>query len=108
MFMTFSRKIKPIKFEYIISNTTIKSTQLVRDLGVLLDHKLTFNDHIADIVSRSYKSLGFILRVSKPFSDTECLKVLYFAYVRSILEYCSNVWSPQYISYTQDIEKNPN
>lgn len=104
MHITFTRKKKAIMFDYTISNTNIKKTNQVRDLGVLLDHKLLFNEHISDIITRSYKSLGFILRVSKPFSDIKCFKILYFAYVRSILEYCSNIWSPQYITYTQDIE----
>lgn len=105
MAMTITRKNKIINFEYKITNTTINRTQRVRDLGVHLDHKLTFNEHVSDIVSRSYKSLGFILRVTKPFSDIRCLKILYCAYVRSILEYCCNVWNPQYVTYIENIER---
>lgn len=102
--MTFTRKRTPIRFEYKIGTTPIMRTQRVRDLGILLDDKLSFNEHVSDIVSRSYKSLGFILRVSQPFTDIKCLKILYYAYVRSILEYCCNVWNPQYITYIEDIE----
>lgn len=44
------------------------------------------------------------MRVSRSFSDIGCLKVLYYAYVRSILEYCSSIWNPSYVTYTQAIE----
>ncbi|CAK1580937.1 unnamed protein product [Parnassius mnemosyne] len=104
-FISFTRKKHPINFEYYISNVKIAKSACVRDLGVHIDCKLTFSDHTEIIKNKAYRSLGFVLRVSRPFSDIGCLKVLYYAYVRSILEYCSIVWNPQYIIYTQDLEK---
>lgn len=32
-------------------------------------------------------------------------KILYSTYVRSIVEYCSTIWSPQYITYIDKLEK---
>lgn len=45
------------------------------------------------------------MRVSKPFSDAACIKLLYFSYVRSILEYCCTVWNPHYTTYISDLER---
>lgn len=104
-FVTFTRKINPFKFDYRLSKIKINETTVVRDLGVLLDVKLTFSEHIDTIINKSFKSLGFILRVSKPFSDAACTKLLYFSYVRSILEYCCSVWNPHYVTYINDLER---
>lgn len=103
-YISFTRKKNIINFEYEISNAKIKKVDLVRDLGVLVDAKLSFSEHIGTVVNKAYKSLGFVLRVSRPFSDISCLKILYCSYVRSVLEYCSMIWSPQYVIYKQNIE----
>lgn len=78
---------------------------LVRDLGVLLDTKLSFAEHIEAVINKSFKGLGFVLRVTKPFSDIACIKLLYFSYVRSILEYCATIWNPHYITYISNLER---
>lgn len=104
-YMTFTRKLRPVKFNYSINDSVILETKVVKDLGVLLDSKLSFTDHINNITTKAFKNLGFILRVSKPFTDVHCLKILYYTYVRSTLEYCSNIWNPHYSIHIQSIEK---
>ncbi|CAF4810104.1 unnamed protein product [Pieris macdunnoughi] len=48
--------------------------------------------------------LGFILRTSTNFTQVKTLKTLYFAYVKSNVEYASQVWNPQYAVYNNRIE----
>lgn len=104
-YISFTRKTTPVSYSYSLNNVPLKRVYVMRDLGVLLDPKLTFHDHIECIVNKAFKSLGFILRVSKPFKDINCVYVLYFAYVRSVLEYCCSVWNPQYTIYMDMIER---
>lgn len=78
---------------------------MVRDLGVWLDSKLLFSEHINHITKKAYRNLGFLIRSCKPFKNIHSLKVVYYAYCRSILEYASSVWSPQYQTYINRIEK---
>lgn len=54
---------------------------------------------------KAYKILGFVLRVCKPFTNISAIKSVYFAYVRSILEYASPIWSPQYRIYKNRLER---
>lgn len=103
-FVSLTRKKIPTKFQYQINGIQITKVDSIKDLGVTIDEKLSFSEHVDKIVGKAYKSLGFILRVCRPFSDISCLKVLYYSYVRSILEYCSLVWNPQYLIYTHSIE----
>ena len=44
--------------------------------------------------TKAYQMLGFIKRVTKHFTDSRTFYSLYNAYVRSKLDYCSQVWSP--------------
>lgn len=103
--ISFTRKRYPIDFIYTINNIPVEKVNKVRDLGVILDSKLTMTDHIEAIVDKAYKNLGFVLRTCKPFNNISCVKTVYYAYVRSVLEYASSIWSPYYITYTQSIEK---
>lgn len=94
--MSFSRKRILIDFDYKIRSTSLKRESVIKDLGVLLDPKLTFKEHIDFIASKASKTLGFIFRVAKNFRNIQCLKSLYCSLVRSILEYSSVVWAPYY------------
>jgi hypothetical protein len=69
-----------------------------------MDNKMNFNAHINETINKALKLLGFILRISKPFRSPDVLKVLYFSYVRSLVEYASVVWNPQYVTYINRLE----
>lgn len=104
-FISFTRKKKRIDYVYKINNIDIQRVNIVRDLGVILDSKLTMEEHINYITDKANKNLGFVIRTCKPFTDISCIRAVYYAYVRSTLEYCSSVWSPHYITYKEKIEK---
>lgn len=104
--LSFSRKrkINIIQTNYFLKGKNLSRVDVVRDLGILQDSKLTYIEHIDNIVTKSLQSLGFIMRVSAPFNSIKTLKILYCAYVRSNLEYCSQVWNPRYDCHTRRIE----
>lgn len=102
--ITFSRKKRPIRFNYYLSGSEIGRVDHVKDLGVILDTSLTFKHHVSYVVSKASRILGFIFRTAKNFTDVYCLKALYCSLSRSILEYCSEVWSPSYNNGVERIE----
>lgn len=77
----------------------------IKDLGVTFDDKLLFDKHINLMVSKALRMLGFVKRSTASFSSITAIKVLYFAFVYSILNYCSVVWCPQYQTYISRIER---
>lgn len=103
--ITFARKKQPLLFHYNFAGAFVHRVGRVRDLGVTLDAELSFNPHIDTITAKAFKRLGFILRLSKPFRLTHTLKILYFSFVRSILEFGCVVWNPQYKIHISRIEK---
>ena len=94
--ISFSRKKKPIAFDYRLSGVVVTRESCIKNLGVLLDSKLDFNQHITFIIAKASRQLGFIFRIAKNFTDIYCLKALYCSLVRSTLEYCSAVWNPHF------------
>lgn len=102
--ISFTRKTKPILFTYKINETQLQRVESIRDLGVLLDSKLSFSDHVDNIIKRAYRNLGFVMRTCKPFTSITSLKIVYYAYVRSILEYACPIWAPIYDIYKNRIE----
>ena len=106
--ITFTRKSKPIVYNYQLNGNVLGGVNEVRDLGIYLDSKLTYGYHVNLMTAKAYKMLGFVLRIAKDFKDRSTLTTLYFAFVRSVLEYGSVVWNPQYKKYIDNIESIQN
>lgn len=103
--ISFARKHSLITYAYSIDGIPLKRESTIKDLGVLLDSKLSFKEHLGYITSKASKCLGFIFRSAKLFVDIHCMKTLYCSLVRSILEYAVVVWAPYYKSGIQQLER---
>ena len=103
--MTYTKKLNPVCFSYLINDKSIKKIQLVKDLGITFDSHLSFTQHMHNICLSSSKMLGFTFRLTKDFTDPQLMKMLYFSFVRSKLEYGSIIWYPYYESHRLAIEK---
>ena len=75
------------------ANEDIISGNTVKDLGILTNRDLNFKEHIDNIVTSSRIKIGIILRTFIT-RDAELMIKLFNTYVRSKLEYCCSVWSP--------------
>ncbi|KAL0870443.1 hypothetical protein ABMA27_005440 [Loxostege sticticalis] len=102
--ITFTRKPNPIKFNYTLKAHSLTHVDHIRDLGVIHDSKLLFDKHVDSIVNKASKALGFLIRSCARFSSLKPIKILFCSYVRSILEYASQIWNPQYKVYSDRIE----
>lgn len=105
--MSLTRKlhINMEYFNYNIRGISLNRVGYMKDLGVIFDSKLSFEPHINYITKRAYAILGFIMRSLNRFHKLQTYKILYFTYVRSILEYCSSVWNPHYAIHINNIER---
>jgi len=103
-FMRFTRNKSIVDFNYSIDGVDLVRVESIRDLGVVLDNKLSFDEHIEHIVAKSNKMLGFIMRTCKFFTNSRCITSLYFSFVSSLLNYASVVWAPTYAVHSDRIE----
>ena len=91
-------------FDYKIDNVILRTCQSYKDLGVIVDAKLKFTDHIDYAVGRAYSCLFLLFRNT----HTTCPAVLirlYKSFVLPHLEYCSQVWNPFRKADSLKIEK---
>lgn len=101
----FSNRVNQTPHNYNINGVILEQVRSIVDLGVIFDSKLKFNEHIDLIVKKSYRTLGFIIRLTKRFRDWKCLNILYNSLVKSVLEYNSVIWSPYQSTYSHRIER---
>jgi hypothetical protein len=81
--LTLTRSFHPIIASYVLNGKILELVCSMTDLGVILDSKLSFREHIDSVVNKGSALFGFIKRLSREFRDPNSLKVLYVTYVRS-------------------------
>lgn len=91
------------KHVYYYNGVVIPSSSTVTDLGVHIDSELRFDKHIRTIIGKAYSRIGLIFRgfVSR---DLSFLKQAYITYVRPVLEYATQVWSPYLLKHIRALE----
>ena len=94
--ITFSRLSNIFDFTYKINNIIIPEADVVRDLGIILDKKWSFDEQIRSITARSFRSLGFIKRITTHFSDPKTIAYLFKSLVLPGMIYGSIIWSPHH------------
>ena len=101
---TITRKHKPICTSYEVNDSTIKSGEVDRDLGVSLDCDLTWHAQVSDQAARANKLLGFVRRNSRFIHSTSVRRTLYLGLVRAHLGYATQAWAPQGIELISILE----
>lgn len=64
-----------------------------KDIGVVIDDKLTFEKHITQKVNKANSIVGVIRRTFE-YIDNKIFKTLFTALVRPHIEYANQVWCP--------------
>ena len=73
-------------------------------MGVVCDRELNFRKHYEKIIQSANSTLRFVFRWSKEFNNLFITRLLFTSFVRPILEYASQVWSPYQLIHTARIE----
>uniref|UniRef100_A0A8B9E1L1 Reverse transcriptase domain-containing protein n=1 Tax=Anser cygnoides TaxID=8845 RepID=A0A8B9E1L1_ANSCY len=83
------------RHQYKLRTALLESNEGERDLGVLVDSKMTMSQHSALVARKASGILGCIRRGAVSRSRGVLLP-LYSALVRPHLEYCIQFWAPQF------------
>ena len=91
-YMLFHRaRIKSDGINIIINNNTIQCTKSTKFLGIIIDDKLKWTEHISHVRNTISKSIGILFRV-RNYLDKKTLRNLYHTFVFPCLIYCNEVW----------------
>ena len=83
----------PVEYQYRLLGQPLEIVQHHKYLGVDLDSKLNWNNHVSNIVGKANRSLGFVKRNLNKCPE-EVKKQAYYTLVRPNLEYGSSAWDP--------------
>ena len=92
--------------QYELCGTKLELFQ-ERDLGFIIDNKLSYKHHIQLTVSKAWKLYGWMVR-NVQSSDKLVIIHVYKTMLRPLLEYASTVWSPHRIIDLIKIERIQN
>ena len=104
-YMVFHRaKIKTLGTDVIMQNTSIQCVKSTKFLGVIIDNKLRWNDHITYVKYKISKSLGILYKIRR-YLDNTTLTNMYYSFVFPYLIYCVEIWGSSLKSYLDPLVK---
>ena len=89
--MLFTNKRENLCLNISIQNISLVEKNVVTFLGVMVDNKLLWKDHINYVCNKISITIG-ILRVLKHSFPLHILRMLYMSLVFSYINYCNTVW----------------
>ena len=92
-------------FQYKLNDTNLEISDCERILGVHIEHRLTFDNHIYISIRKARNLCYFILsNVYCHTADNSILIQLYKTYARPFLDYASAIYSPHFMNIIDAIE----
>ena len=101
--MHVTHKRNPLLITYNMNGRPIEATASHTYLGIGINNKLSWAEHIGNTVSKANKVLGLLRRnlySCSPFVN----ETSYMSLVRPRLEYCSSIWDPCQQEYENKLE----
>ena len=74
-----------------INESLLKPASHIKVLGVTLEDRLTFNEHVSVCCSKAVRQLNALSRISR-YLDTSSCTFLFNSFVKSNFNYCPMVW----------------
>ena len=93
-----------INDDLIIKNESINQDHKTKFLGVIVDEKLTWFEHIQYIKCKIAKGIGIICK-ARQVLNSKTLCTLYYCFVYPYLNYCVEVWGDTFKTYLQALVK---
>ena len=90
MCFTAKNKIRP-SLSLQIDGETINEVDNTKFLGVIIDNKLNWKDHISYTCRKVARGIGVIIKARKVLRN-ESLKSLYYSFIYPYFIYCNQVW----------------
>ena len=101
--MHVTHKRNPLLMTYNMNGRPIEVTASHAYLGIGINNKLSWAEHISKTVSKANKVLGHLrqnLHSCSPFVK----ETVYKSLVKPKLEYCSSIWDPYHQEYKNKLE----
>lgn len=102
--MTVTRKNNPLVANYMLNGKILNRVQKHKDLGIIVDSKLTMIPHVEKQINKAKGMLGLIKRISGGIFSMGTMRTLYMSLVRSHIDYASEVYTQNCVTRIKQIE----
>ena len=82
---------KNSNYQYNVNSTILESKNEIKNLGVTVDTKLKFTEHIKIVKTKCYKIINIFFKCFK-LRDQECYCKLYKIFVLPLIFYCMPIY----------------
>ena len=82
---------KSTDLTFVIDGVTLETDRCVKLLGVYIDDKLNFHDHVSHICSQAAKQISVLRRFTKVLNEKERLQI-FNAFILANFNYCPLAW----------------
>ena len=82
----FSRKLKKVTHPPLLFNNNVSQVNFQIHLGVILDVKLTFEEHLKNVFNKANKTIGLLRKLSN-LLPRQALVTIYKTFIRPHLDY---------------------
>ena len=97
-YMVFTRsKIRNIQLAINIDGESIDEVRITKFIGVVIDNKLNWKDHIMHIAGKISRGIGMIIK-ARDYLNKDSLLALYNAFIYPYITYCNHIWGATYKS----------
>ena len=92
IYFSRSMTVNPANPPLIIDGQVLDNNDTMKILGVILDDKLTFEQHIDAIASTISRQVGLLRKSLRTFNSIAIAKKCFYSFLLPSFEYCSPVW----------------
>ena len=97
-YMVFTRsKIRNIQLATNIDGESLDEVRITKFLGVVIDNKLNWKDHIMHIAGKISRGIGMMIK-AREYLNKDGLLALYNAFIFPYITYCNHIWGATYKS----------
>ena len=83
-----------VRFCYQLGDVLLEYADHEKDLGVIINSSLSFNEQQDVLISKANQQFGLVKRTCHFVQDIRRRRTLYLTLVRSQFEHCSPIWRP--------------
>ena len=85
-------------------NENIKETNSIKFLGIIVDNKLKWREHIIYIKNKVSRAIGIIYK-AREYANKQTVKQMYYTFVFPYLIYCCEIWGNTSHTYLDPLIK---
>ena len=87
-----SRTSNPAHPDIISKGVPIPNCSTLKLLGIILDHKLTFEYQLRSLASSVSRKIGLLRKCRRIYSNDDIVRNCFYSFILPHFEYCPSVW----------------